>query len=312
LAHELTHALQDQAVDLEVWGRAGAKDDNPLPDQQEQVVEEAQAARQNIAEGQAMVAMLDYTLAPAGVNVLTAPDVVNAMRASMTDGKDSPVLAAAPMFLRESLLMPYTFGLDFVRTVLVKKGKAAAFGGMLQRPPVDTQQVMEPDTYLANRAADPLNVPDLDKLIGSDYQRYDFGGMGAFDIFLLAKQYAPDQDAKQYYSHWRGGYYLAAHEKSAPKDRIALLYLSHWDTPQAAEAFGRLYSGYVPIRYHLPVEGMLGTTGSPDQTITWGVGQQGKVIIQIHGKDVLVLEGFDDATTERASTALLPGWPSAR
>jgi len=312
LAHELTHALQDQAVDLEVWGRAGAKDDNPLADQQEQVVEEAQAARQNIAEGQAMVAMLDYTLAPAGVNVLTAPDVVNAMRASMTDGKDSPVLAAAPMFLRESLLMPYTFGLDFVRTVLVKKGKAAAFGGMLQRPPVDTQQVMEPDTYLANRAADPLNVPDLDKLIGSDYQRYDFGGMGAFDIFLLAKQYAPDQDAKQYYSHWRGGYYLAAHEKSAPKDRIALLYLSHWDTPQAAEAFGRLYSGYVPIRYHLPVEGMLGTTGSPDQTITWGVGQQGKVIIQIHGKDVLVLEGFDDATTERASTALLPGWPSAR
>ncbi|HEY4959256.1 MAG TPA: hypothetical protein VII29_00235, partial [Terriglobales bacterium] len=124
LAHELTHALQDQAVDLEKWGMAGAKDDLPLPDQQEQVVEEAQAARQNVAEGQAMVAMLDYTLAPAALNILTAPDVVNAMRAAMTDGKDAPVLTAAPVFLRESLLMPYTFGLDFVREVLSKKGKA--------------------------------------------------------------------------------------------------------------------------------------------------------------------------------------------
>ena len=100
LAHELTHALQDQAVDLEKWGMAGAKDDLPLPDQQEQVVEEAQAARQNVTEGQAMVAMLDYTLAPAGVNILTAPDAVNAMRAAMTDGKDAPVLARRRSFCR--------------------------------------------------------------------------------------------------------------------------------------------------------------------------------------------------------------------
>ena len=60
-------------MNLEKWGLAGAKDDLPLPDQQEQVVEEAQAARQNVTEGQAMVAMLDYTLAPAGLNVLPLP-----------------------------------------------------------------------------------------------------------------------------------------------------------------------------------------------------------------------------------------------
>ena len=226
LAHELTHALQDQAVDLEKWGMAGAKDDLPLPDQQEQVVEEAQAARQNVTEGQAMVAMIDYTLAPAGVNILTAPDVVNAMRAAMREGKDAPVLAASPVFLQESLMMPYTFGLDFVREVLKANGKTAAFAGMLERPPIDTRQVMEPSTYLANQAVEPPTIPDLDKLIAPDYQRYDFGGMGEFDIFLLAKQYAPDVDAKQYYSHWRGGYYLAAHAKSAPKgpDRVAVLF----------------------------------------------------------------------------------------
>ena len=316
LAHELTHALQDQAVDLEKWGMAGAKDDLPLPDQQEQVVEEAQAARQNVAEGQAMVAMLDYTLAPAGLNILTAPDVVNAMRAAMTDGKDAPVLTAAPVFLRESLLMPYTFGLDFVREVLSKKGKTAAFAGMLEHPPIDTRQVMEPATYIAGQDVEPPTIPDLDKLIAPDYQRYDFGGMGEFDIYLLAKQYAPDTDAKQYYSHWRGGYYLAAHAKSAPKDQIALIYLSRWNSPDGAIAFAKLYSGYVPRRYQLPAgvsaASFVGRDESGDMSFRWDLAQQGKVVIRTDGSDVLILEGFDDPTANRVREALLPNLhPSA-
>ncbi len=96
-----------------------------------------------------MVAMIDYTLAPAGKTILTAPDFVDAMRAAMKDNNDSPILASAPIFLQESLLMPYSFGLDFVRDVLSKKGTTAAFYGMLEHPPVDTRQVMEPATYLA-------------------------------------------------------------------------------------------------------------------------------------------------------------------
>ena len=196
LAHELTHALQDQKVGLEKWERAGAKDDNPLPDPQEYVVEEAQAARQCVAEGQAMVVLFNYTLAPMGKDVVSASEIVDAMRAGMADSKDSPVFAAAPMFLRESLMMPYTWGTDFVRTVLTKKGKDAAYGGLLEHPPVDTRQVMQPETYLLNQVVAPPEIPDLDKLVAPDYQRFDFGGMGEFDVYLLAKQYGGD-DAPQ-------------------------------------------------------------------------------------------------------------------
>ena len=247
LAHELTHALQDQKIDLEKWELAGAKDDAPEPDQQEQIVEEAQAARQCVTEGQAMVVLLDYSLVPTGKDILTAPEIVDAMHASMADNKDSPVFAAAPMFLRESLLMPYTFGLEFVRTVLAKKGKDAAFPGMLESPPIDTRQIMQPETYLLKQAVAPLVIPDLDKLVGPDYQRFDFGGMGEFDIYLLAKQYG--EAPPNYYPHWRGGYYFAAHAKSAPKDQVAMLYFSHWDSPGAARDFAKLYADYLPKRY---------------------------------------------------------------
>src|ERR1019366_1530761 len=187
LAHELTHALQDQKINLEKWELAGAKGSRPEPDQQEQVVEEAQAARQCVTEGQAMVVLLDYTLAPTGKDILTAPEIVDIMRASMADNKDSPLFAAAPMFLRESLMMPYTFGLEFVRTVLAAKGKDATYPGMLDNPPIDTRQIMQPETYLMKQNVAPLAIPDLDRLVAPNYERFDFGGMGEFDIYLLAK-----------------------------------------------------------------------------------------------------------------------------
>jgi hypothetical protein len=239
------------------------------------------------------------------------PDAVNAMRASMTDNNDQPELTAAPTYLRESLLMPYTFGLDLVRTVLVKQGKAATYEGMLQRPPVDTLQVMVPETYLDGKAAAPLPVPDFDKLMAPDYERYDFGGMGAFDIYLLARQYAPEKDAKQYYSHWNGGYYLAVHYKSAPKDQIGLIYVSRWDSPEAARAFAMLYFNYSPKRYKQPSVtapgASVGGDGSDSEVMRMDFKEQGQVVVHVHDEDVLIMEGLDNSTRDRIREAVVPG-----
>jgi hypothetical protein len=309
LAHELTHALQDQKINLEKWELAGAKDQGPQPDQQEQVAEEAQAARQCVTEGQAMVVLVDYTLAPIGKDILTAPEVVDVMRGSMADNKDSPVFAAAPMFLRESLLMPYTFGLEFVRAVLAAKGKDAAYPGMLENPPIDTRQIMQPETYLRKQNVPPLAIPDLDKLVAPDYERFDFGGMGEFDIYLLAKQYggAPPN----YYPHWRGGYYFAARAKSTPKEQIAMLYFSRWDSPEAARDFAKLYADYLPKRYKKavllqPASASETTATSAQPAITFDT-NEGKVTLEIQGNDLLILEGYDDKVAETARQVLLHG-----
>jgi hypothetical protein len=311
LAHELTHALQDQKVGLEKWELAGAKADKPLPDNQEAVAEEAQAAREAVLEGQAMIVFLDYSLAPLGVDVLKAPEVVDAMRSEMGQSEDSPLFGAAPIYLRESLLMPYTFGTDFERYVLEHQGKDAAFAGVLNHPPLDTRQIMEPETYLAHDVVGPLKVPDLDKLIGANYERYDFGSMGEFDVYLLMKQYAPDQNAKDVYTHWRGGYYLAAHAKNAPKDQVSLLYLSRWNSPQAAQDFAKIYEAYTPKRYpqwpkdlHPNVQPWDGESGIS----RWSEGPESdRVYVNQAGKDLLILEGFDSSTSQRLLAALLPG-----
>ena len=321
LAHELTHALQDQKVGVEKWELAGAKDDaTPLPDQQEYAVEEEQAARQCVTEGQGMAVMFDYSLAPLGKNLATAPEVVTAMRAAMSDSKDSPIFSAAPMFLKESLLMPYTFGLEFVRTVVVNRGKEAAFAGILENPPSDTRQVMQPETYLMHQVVAPLTIPDFDKMVAPNYQRFDFGGMGEFDIYLLAKQYGAE-DTPNYYRHWRGGYYFAAHQKSAPKEQIAMLFFTRWDSPQAASDFARLYAEYLPKRY----KSAKWTTNCPSTsdggkqnqncTVRSGFSSEGPLVIEQHDNDLLIMEGYDDGVVAKARDVLfynmsLPSQPA--
>src|SRR5437764_10624667 len=85
MAHELTHALQDQSFDLgkmmkkeEEIEKRGPVDPNALIK-----IDEASACRSAVLEGQAMIVLVDYILAPAGRSVEDAPGLVDVMRASM-------------------------------------------------------------------------------------------------------------------------------------------------------------------------------------------------------------------------------------
>src|SRR5580765_8401261 len=66
LAHELTHALQDQSFGLDKWLKRGADDlDNKKNLTADDFTkDENSEARQAVVEGQAMVVLLDYMLAP--------------------------------------------------------------------------------------------------------------------------------------------------------------------------------------------------------------------------------------------------------
>src|SRR5438552_14174770 len=62
LAHELTHALQDQSFSLDKWLRRGAEDLDTKKDLTPDDItkDENSEAREAVAEGQAMVVLVDY------------------------------------------------------------------------------------------------------------------------------------------------------------------------------------------------------------------------------------------------------------
>ena len=99
-------------------------------------------------------------------------------------------MAKAPLYLRDSLMFPYTYGMDFTTAMLRKGGAKLAFAGVLAKPPRNTREVMEPKVYATDEHLQSLLLPDMHKLLGKEYEPYDVGNIGEFDVHGLLKQFA--------------------------------------------------------------------------------------------------------------------------
>ena len=125
LAHELTHALQDQHIDLEKWGDQTPDDVslNASGDMEHLAKDEMDTAREAVVEGQATAVMMDYILKPMGKSLVKDPEVMDFVKQQMAASDSSPVLARAPLLLSESLLFPYREGLSFEQDVWMDQGQ---------------------------------------------------------------------------------------------------------------------------------------------------------------------------------------------
>ncbi len=85
LAHELTHALQDQHSDLEKWDDQTPDDvsHDAAGDQDHLAKDEMDTARDAVAEGQATAVMLDYMLKPMGKSLIKDPEVLDVVKSQM-------------------------------------------------------------------------------------------------------------------------------------------------------------------------------------------------------------------------------------
>jgi hypothetical protein len=314
LAHELTHALQDQSYDLEKLMKPGEKDlarekDNPTAQDIEN--DEAQTVRQAVVEGQAMAVLVDYMLAPTGQSITGSPEIVEALKQGMLVGTaDSVQYQNAPVFLKELLTFPYRYGLDFVVEVLRKQGREKAFASILANPPRTTRQIMEPKTYLTGEVIEPVPMPDFARLM-NDYNKFDVGSMSEFDVALLIDQYAGGDAAKSIYPEWRGGYYYAARPKGDPGAPLALLYVSRWTSAASAARFAGLYADSLNHRYR----SLRLVSGAPPQVAEqqapnllngnheW-LTEEGDVIIDAERDTVFISESLDDVTSARLKEAV--------
>jgi hypothetical protein len=311
LAHELTHALQDQTIGLDKWMKKGDKDlgemkKDPTSDDIEN--DEMDDAREAVVEGQAQAMMFEYALAPAGRSIADSPDLVESMEAeTMTGTPSTTVFNDAPIFMKESLTFPYSYGMEFVIKLMEKGGKEKAFAGVLANPPHTTRQIMQPETYLAREKIEPMRVPEFSRDF-KNYQKFDIGAMGEFDVAVLIEQYVGKELSKKLYPEWRGGYYYAARPKNDAAAPLGLLYVSRWASAEKASEFAEIYAQSLGKRYKKteevgdPLPGQPAqSSDSKDETLkgrhAWNT-EEGTVVIEEQGDTVFVSESLDSATTE--------------
>jgi hypothetical protein len=321
LAHELTHALQDQNYDLRKWMKAAVKpvvSGSPSGEGND----DGATARKAVVEGQAMVVYVDYMLKAVGRSLEDTPGLIYEMEEPAVKAVvDSQMMHDAPMILRESGTFAYKEGLIFEGELLHKGGKKMAFSGVFARPPRNSHEVLQPEAYINAEKLPTLGVPDLKQALGGQYGVYDAGGIGQLDVRAFLKQFGERKAADDISSAWQGGAYLTFSRKdkatAAPATTadLALLYVSRWKTPQAAERFARFYASAVALRYHTatqqPATACSGTA-CPVSSVEITT-EEGPVIIQQWGDNrVIVSESFDTTTAAKIHGAVHDGASPAR
>lgn len=315
LAHELTHALQDQNYDLAKWMKAASQPEPGATKKDEQSENDDGAiARKAVVEGQAMVVYVDYVLAPLGRNLTDTPGLIYQMEEPAVKAvQDSQMLHDAPMILREAGSFAYNEGLIFEGELLQKGGKKMAFAGAFTRPPRNSHEILQPDAYINGDRLPAVNIPDLKQLIGEQYDVYDTGGVGQLDVRAYLKQYGERRNADDVSAAWQGGAYVAYRRKKAAADAtlntadLATVYVSRWKTSQAAARFARFYASTVPIRY------TTATAQEPPScsgekcpvAVAQYLTEEGPVVVeQWADNSVMVSESFDTATALKVRDAV--------
>jgi len=202
MAHELTHALEDQYFPVEDWVKAARPNDD------------AEIAREAVLEGSAMAAMLEYMLRDKNLSLRDLPDVDPS--AFVGDMADTPILKKAPPFIKDSLMFPYFSGLSFSISVL-KGGGWRSFDGVFAKPPADTQQILHPDLYRSGKVPETLKLDLPDGVPGNAWIRLEENHLGEFGWREVGKQFCEEQRAKDLAAAWDGDIYSTYEQKEGKR-----------------------------------------------------------------------------------------------
>jgi hypothetical protein len=232
MAHELTHALQDQHFKIDNWVKAARPNDD------------AELARESVVEGSAMAAMVDYLLAGTGRSLQDLPDIDPSMLVG--DMESTPMLKKAPPFLRDALVFPYLDGLNFSAAIVRPKGWDA-LSGVFAKPPISTQQIMHPAMYSSFRIPPKADLPSLDKDLGSDWVRLEDNLMGEFGWKEVLKQFVGEERATPLAAAWSSDRYILFEQKKTKK--LVLIARLDLADERATSRFFATYSEALAKKY---------------------------------------------------------------
>lgn len=288
MAHELTHALEDQHFHIEAWSRAARPN------------EDAELARDAVLEGSAMAAMVDYLMQGTGRSLKDLPEFDPSMLFDQLDMQNTPALKSAPPFLKDALIFPYISGLNFSAAVLKNSGWPA-LAGVFEKPPVSTQQILHPAAYKSGKTPATVSLPSFDKILGKDWAKLDENILGEFGWKEVLKQFLDDGRAKSLAAAWDGDRYATFEQKETK--RLILLTRLHFDSEEHAARFFGQYSEALEKKHAQRSNLMRRPNFFQFDT------PEGSAFLYCFGESCLTMEGgtrkFFDAFTKALD------WPSA-
>ncbi|MFQ5683178.1 MAG: hypothetical protein ACE5HC_07885 [Candidatus Binatia bacterium] len=261
LAHELTHALQDQHFSLETKLRPSNNDDESL-------------AMRAVVEGDASLSATSILSGRADSEYLTG--ISNEIQAELKQKRED--FSEIPALIAEPLLFSYYGGVSFVARMLEERGWPG-INRLYVSPPLSTEQVLHPKKYLYK--PDPptqITWNNLASILPNDWKEVENNVLGELTVQVLFKEYFSEKEAKKAASGWDGDRFVAFRNR---RD-IAFVWATIWDSLQDSEEFLKRYQKILSKRY-------------PDST------SDSTYYIEQRGRRVLVVEGLKRSYTQAKS-----------
>ena len=343
MAHELTHALQDQHFNLrrfEHWPKGDS---------------DAELAAHALIEGDATLAMALYV----ANNPLVALAFLKSLGAA---GMASEELDKAPRALRESLLFPYQDGQKWVNA-LYKRGGWNEVSQAFTTLPQSTEQILHPEKYFAHEAPVKVTLPEITSVLNAGsvsvnsgrwavgsgqrsakahhssslgtgtslvdcplhtahctlfeahrspltggWRRIGYDVQGEWGFYLILDQFLKSPAESHRAAAGWGGDRFAVYE--GPQGEILIASLSAWDTENDAREFFDAYVKRTELRYP-GAERLLNRDLAPPNSelrtpnrLAWRT-NEGGVALEVRGNRVLVVEGYsEDIDREALERAL--------
>ena len=263
LAHELTHAIDDQHFDLDAYEKENDIDDD------------GSLAYSALVEGAAMEGGVDSLFDRFGAPASTAgpflspiiraffggisPERTNSLTEGMDDDADRQ-MAKTPGIIKQGMVFPYLQGWAFTNRLRSEFGWGAVDAAYAD-PPESTEQILFPERYIDRRDRPvAITLPEAP----SGWKTIHENTLGMFGMKILLNEQI-DETAVDLADAWDGDRY-ALWETDAGD---ALGWVSVWDHDGGAEDFASTYSMLLQYRH--------------SDAGTWAVERRGDVVAAVLG-----------------------------
>jgi hypothetical protein len=279
IAHELTHALQDQHFNLRRFEKWPKHDSD------------AELAAHSLVEGDASFLMIQYIVR----NPARQLAFMKSMSGTGADATEQ--IEKAPRVLRETLLFPYVQGMAWVAAVY-KQGGWDAVSASYTNLPKSTEQILHNDKYAANEAPRKVSLRDISTSLGRGWKMADNDVEGEWGYYLILDQILESPDVSKKASAGWGGDRYALFTGPKPTD-VLVVQKTVWDTETDAREFFDAYVARTSKRY-----GVQPSAGSDAERASWKT-SEGGALVKISGTTVLILEGVPAGADAQALAAAL-------
>jgi hypothetical protein len=244
LAHEFTHALQDQHYSI--LGLFPRPSDNPDRD----------LALTTLLEGDALIVQEMYrnTTLPASPLAQASQEQAQqrALEQVQREMRELVNLEQVPQPVLRETYFPYLDGPSFIHAI-VGTGALTTWGAygpamrdLFASPPRSTAEIMHPEKYRRRQRPVQVVLPDLPAALGSDWRLLRESVLGELGHQSLLARYLPPDRAQESAAGWAGNRTaVVAHQDGA----IASLSESRWDSSREAAEWAAAYQDWMDARY---------------------------------------------------------------